>query len=89
MFRHSLGFASVALIVQSALLAAADEKAPLWKASGSQGAVVAGKPDAADAAIEILHRGNAADAAVAALLVLSVSDSGNFCFGGDPTTAAE
>ncbi len=83
MFRHSLRFTLVALIVQSALLAAADEKAPFWKASGSQGAVVAGKADAADAAIEILHRGNAVDATVAALLVLSVSDSANFCFGGE------
>ena len=44
---------------------------------------MAGKPDAADAAIEVLHHGNAVDAAVAALLVLSVSDSANFCFGGE------
>jgi gamma-glutamyltranspeptidase/glutathione hydrolase len=83
MFRHSLRFTLVALIVQSALLAAADEKAAFWKASGSQGAVVAGKAEAADAAIEILHRGNAVDATVAAILVLSVSDSANFCFGGE------
>ena len=75
------------MIVQSALLAVADEKAPFWKASGSQGAVVAGKPDAAEAAIEVLHRGNAVDAAVAALLVLSVSDSANFCFGCYPVSA--
>ena len=83
MFGHSLRFALVALIVPSALVAVAEEKAPFWNASGSQGAVIAGKPDAADAAIEILHRGNAVDAAVSALLVLSVSDSGNFCFGGE------
>jgi len=44
---------------------------------------VAGGAKAADAAITMLHRGNAADAAVAALLVLSVTDSGNFCFGGE------
>lgn len=42
-----------------------------------------GKPEAADAAIEVLHHGNAIDAAVAALLVLSVTDSANFGFGGE------
>ena len=83
MFRYFWGFVSLALTVLSALPVAAGEKNAFWKASGSQGAAVAGKPDAAEAAIEILHRGNAVDAAVAALLVLSVSDSGNFCFGGE------
>jgi len=68
------------LAVRSAAAAGKDD---FWKASGSQGAVVAGTQEAADAAIRILHRGNAVDATVAALLVLSVTDSGNFCFGGE------
>ncbi|NQU20736.1 MAG: gamma-glutamyltransferase [Candidatus Nealsonbacteria bacterium] len=55
-----------------------------WKASGDHGAVVAGGAEAADAAIEILQDGgNAVDAAVAALIVLSVTDSQWFCFGGE------
>jgi len=54
-----------------------------WRASGQQGAVVAGGAEAADAALRILRHGNAADATVAALLVLSVTDSRNFCFGGE------
>jgi len=64
--------------------AAAAEPADFWKASGSRGAVVAGGAEAADAAIEILAAGgNAVDAAVTAMLMLSVTDSGNFCFGGE------
>jgi len=70
----------VLLTVRSAAAAGKDD---FWKASGSQGAAVAGGQEAADAAIRILYRGNAVDAAVAALLVLSVTDSGNFCFGGE------
>ncbi len=55
-----------------------------WKAAGRQGAVVAGGPEAADAALEVLRGGgNAVDAAVAALMVLSVTDSKSFCFGGE------
>ncbi len=55
-----------------------------WKASGKEGVVAAGGAEAADAAIATLQSGgNAADAAVAALLVLSVTDPKNFCFGGE------
>ncbi|MHB1035465.1 MAG: gamma-glutamyltransferase family protein [Pirellulales bacterium] len=58
--------------------------ADFWRASGNQAAVVAGGAEAADAGIELLTAGgNAADAAVASLLVLSVTDSSNFCFGGE------
>jgi len=73
-------FSSVALL---ALTAAAGEQADFWKASGKHGAVVAGTAEAADAAIQMLSRGNAIDATVSALLVLSVTDARNFCFGGE------
>jgi gamma-glutamyltranspeptidase / glutathione hydrolase len=65
------------------LTATAAEKADFWRASGSQAAVVTGTAEASDAAIQTLQRGNAADAAVTALLVLSVTDPNNFCFGGE------
>ena len=55
-----------------------------WQASGSGGAVAAGGAEAVDAAIAILRRGgNAADAAVATVLALSVTDAHQFCFGGE------
>jgi len=55
-----------------------------WQASGTRGAVVAGGRGAAAAGLEILKAGgNAADAAVATILALSVTDSNQFCFGGE------
>jgi len=75
----------VLLTVRSAAAAGKDD---FWKASGSQAAVVAGSQEAADAAIRILQRRNAVDATVTALLVLSVTDSGTFCFGGEETIAS-
>ena len=55
-----------------------------WKASGTQGAVAAGGKGAVAAGLEILKAGgNAADAAVATILALSVTDSTQFCFGGE------
>jgi gamma-glutamyltranspeptidase/glutathione hydrolase len=68
---------------------AASEGAPVqasesWEASGKQGVVVAGGAEAVRAGIALLeHGGNAADAAVATILALSVTDSGGFCFGGE------
>lgn len=48
------------------------------------GAVAAGGREAVQAGIEILSRGgNAADAAAATILALSVTDSRSFCFGGE------
>src|SRR5438552_4003603 len=55
-----------------------------WRAAGTNGVVVAGSAEAVEAGLEIMQLGgNAVDAAVASLLVLSVTDPGNFCFGGE------
>jgi len=55
-----------------------------WQAVGNQGAVAAGGREAVDAGLEILKAGgNAADAAAATILALSVTDSRSFCFGGE------
>src|SRR5947209_8285241 len=55
-----------------------------WQATGRQGAVAAGGQGAVDAGLTTLKNGgNAADAAVATILALSVTDSRSFCFGGE------
>jgi gamma-glutamyltranspeptidase/glutathione hydrolase len=55
-----------------------------WKGSGMKGGVAAGGQGAVDAGMTILKDGgNAADAAVATILALSVTDSRAFCFGGE------
>ena len=55
-----------------------------WKASGKTGAVAAGGSRAVAAGIEILNNdGNAADAAVATILALSITDHGAFAIGGE------
>lgn len=55
-----------------------------WEASGKNGAVVAGGAAAVDAGIEVLKNGgNAADAAVASILALTVTDATSACFGGE------
>ncbi len=83
----SLRTGSMAWVASFLLLATgAAAAAPVedfWKAAGRQAAVAAGGAEAADAAIQILRRGNATDAAVTALLVLSVTDPENFGFGGE------
>ncbi len=54
------------------------------EATGTAGMVVAGKPEAVRSGLLILQNGgNAADAAVAAILVLSVKHIGAFCPGGE------
>jgi len=66
------------------LLAAEPPPPDFWKASGSEGAVVTGTREATEASLAVLKEGgHAADAAATALLVLSVTDPGNFCFGGE------
>jgi gamma-glutamyltranspeptidase/glutathione hydrolase len=72
----------------AAAVAAAQEPAArdagTWEASGTNGAVVAGGAEAVAAGIEVLQAGgNAADAAVATILALSVTDATAFCFGGE------
>ncbi len=55
-----------------------------WSAQSAQGVVAAGGPEAVDAGIEILAAGgNAADAGAAVILALTVTDAGQFCFGGE------
>src|SRR5262249_23359304 len=55
-----------------------------WEGTGDKGAVAAGGREAVQAGIEILNRGgNAADAAAATILALSVTDARSFCFGGE------
>jgi gamma-glutamyltranspeptidase/glutathione hydrolase len=55
-----------------------------WQAAGTHGAVVAGGQGAVDAGMSVLKGGgNAADAAVATILALSVTDGNSFCFGGE------
>lgn len=55
-----------------------------WTSVGDRGAVAAGGREAVRAGVEILQRGgNAADAAAATILALSVTDSRSFCFGGE------
>ena len=55
-----------------------------WKGAGKGGAVAAGKMESVAAGIQILEQGgNAADAAVATLLALSVTDYGLFAIGGE------
>ncbi|MEO2013658.1 MAG: gamma-glutamyltransferase [Fuerstiella sp.] len=55
-----------------------------WKDAGTGGVVAAGKSESVAAGIQILKQGgNAADAAVATLLALSVTDYGLFAIGGE------
>ncbi len=55
-----------------------------WKGTGKKGAVVAGGQEAVEAGLAVLKGGgNAADAAVATVLALTVTDSKAFCFGGE------
>jgi gamma-glutamyltranspeptidase/glutathione hydrolase len=55
-----------------------------WKATGSKGAVAAGGAAAVAAGIQILGQdGNAADAAAATILALSITDHGAFAIGGE------
>lgn len=55
-----------------------------WKASGKGGAVAAGGAGAVEAGISMLEQGgNAADAAAATLLALSITDYGSYTIGAE------
>jgi gamma-glutamyltranspeptidase len=54
------------------------------RGSGKNGVIAAGKKEAVAAGIAMFEKdGNAADAAVASLLILSVKHIGAFCIGGE------
>lgn len=64
--------------------AAQAPKAIVWKASGKHGAVAAGGQESSEAGLAILKAdGNAADAAVATILALCVTDAPICVFGGE------
>ncbi len=79
------GITNVLLVLISIHLAStAAETSSTSHATGKRGVVVAGGQAAVDAGLAILKDGgNAADAAVATILALSVTDSSLFCFGGE------
>lgn len=75
------GWLLICLMLPAASVAA-DEIT--WKGEGRGGAVAAGKSESVAAGVQILKQGgNAADAAVATLLALSVTDYGLFAIGGE------
>lgn len=62
----------------------APSKPGTWSGAGKNGGVAAGGQEAVHAGLALLKSGgNAADAAVATILALSVTDSTSFCFGGE------
>lgn len=74
----------VALWLLISLTAQAADETIGWKASGKGGAVAAGGADAVAAGIRLLaDDGNAADAAAATLLALTVTDYGLCAMGGE------
>lgn len=82
-FMKQLRFLCV-LLATSLLGATAGANAISWKAAGKGGAVAAGRPESVAAGIRLLEEGgNAADAAAATLLALSVTDYGRFANGGE------
>ena len=73
------------LITVSSLQAVYSAEPISWNAAGTGGAVAAGRrPEAVAAGLELLRNGgNAADAAAATLLALTVTDYGSFAIGGE------
>jgi gamma-glutamyltranspeptidase / glutathione hydrolase len=80
-----LACSALCLLVLSQSFALAQSAIPpVWNAAGDNGAVASGEKEATEAGLEMLKAGgNAADAAAATLLVQAVTESGNYCFGGE------
>ncbi|MHC4568011.1 MAG: gamma-glutamyltransferase family protein [Planctomycetota bacterium] len=77
-------FLCIMLFAGSALFAPVRADEIGWKASGKGGAVAAGGAGAVAAGIAILEQGgNAADAAAATLLALSITDYGSYTIGAE------
>ncbi len=87
--RKIISLSSIPLLLLSTVASPQATKTPIPHhgpsvVTGSQGVVVSGRPAATAAGIKILeHGGNAADAAAATLLALSVTYVGAFCVGGE------
>ena len=76
-------FTLIAIIIISATCVSAQEEIGN-RGSGKNGVVAAGKKEAVAAGLAMFEKnGNATDAAVASLLVLSVKHIGAFCIGGE------
>jgi len=72
------------MILISGLLISCVKSEFKWYAEGNGGIVAAGPAPSVEAGLEILsHGGNAADAGVAAVFNLTVSDFGSTCIGGE------
>jgi gamma-glutamyltranspeptidase/glutathione hydrolase len=73
---------TILFLVLSSFLSQAQD--PIHYCYSSQGVVAAAREGSSEAGISILEKGgNAADAAVATILALSVADYGPFCIGGE------
>ncbi len=88
MIRLILAFLLATITCQNVLAQGKKPKQPAnelgWQASGKNGAVSGGGSDAVAAGLATLQKGgNAADAAVATILALTVTDSERVCFGGE------
>jgi gamma-glutamyltranspeptidase/glutathione hydrolase len=87
--RKIISLSSIPLLLLSTFASPQATKTPIPHhgpsvATGGHGVVVSGKPAATAAGVKILEQGgNAADAAAATLLALSVTYVGAFCVGGE------
>ena len=81
-FVYAVAFVSPLALAQDPSTVA--KSAGVWQAAGDGGAISAGGAAAVAAGKTVLEGGgNAADAAVATILAMTVTDSSMFCFGGE------